>query len=80
MRRCEYFTDMCTEHSYEHFSGSTLFRHKDRMDLLSVHIDIIQVADKQSCLGFREVFSKRLKLKMEGPFGRDEPGVVYYLP
>ena len=80
LRWCEYFTDMCTEHSYEHFPGSTLFRHKDRMDLLSVHIDdIIQVADKQSCLGFREVFSERLKLKMEGPFGRDEPGVVYYL-
>ena len=80
LRWCEYFTDMCTEHAYDNFPGSTLFRHRDRIDLLSVHIDdIIQVSAKRACLEFNEIFSKRLKLKMEGHFGRDEPGVVYYL-
>ena len=80
LRWFEYFSCLCEKAGYESFQGGPLFRHGTKQSFLSVHIDdIIQVSSKSECLQFRNEFSKILKLKAEGPFGRTEPGVVFYL-
>ena len=75
MRWCDYFADMCRSHGYENYTGSMLLRHKERMELLSIHIDdIFLVGPMEQRLHFHSAFSQKLEMKMEGPFGKDEPG------
>ena len=80
LRWNEHFTAMCKEFDFEPFQGGTIFKRKYLQQYLSVHIDdIILVSDYEGCLAFTRHFEKQLKMKMEGPFSCEHPGVLYYL-
>ena len=50
----------------------TLFRHREKDIFLSVHINVLLlVADKQNTDEIFEKLSKKLSLKIDGPYGAD---------
>ena len=75
----EYLTELPGELNFEHMQG-TLFRHREKDIFLSVHINVLLlVADKQNTDEIFENLSRKLSLKIDGPYGADEPGKLFYL-
>ena len=71
---------LCNEFKFHSFQGGTLYRHESGNQFLSVHIDdIILVANEEAHEAFFDHFGKILKLKIEGPFGLEKPGTLFYL-
>ena len=75
----KYFTKICERHDYINFQG-TIFKHKDEMAFISVHIDdLLVVGTKEYIMKFHNKLSKELKLKIEGPLQCGDDGSIFYL-
>ena len=75
-----HFAKLCTEFQFCSFQGGTLFKHAKEKQFLSVHIDDIILIAEEACHHlFVEHFSKKLKLKADGPYGVEKPGTLYSL-
>eukprot|EP00435_Cladocopium_sp_Y103_P025443 s995_g6.t1 len=75
----EHLTQLLEELGFVQMQG-TLFRYRDRDIFLSAHIDdLLLVGSKEDAQEIFEKLSKQLSLKIDGPYGVNEPGRLFYL-
>ena len=75
----EHLTNLLNDLNFEHMQG-TLFRHRERDIFLSAHIDdLLLIASKEDTEEIYGKLSKQLSLKIDGPYGIEEPGKLFYL-
>ena len=80
-RWCEFFGNIWSEIGYESLSGGMLYGRKDKESDLSVHVgDALFIVSKEDIQEFCDhMKSKNLTLKVEGPLGGEESGILHYL-
>ena len=79
LRWNEHFVQLARKFDFDDFQG-TVFRHRSGEAFMSVHIDdILLVGEKEFCQKFYEELGGFLKLKVDGPYSVEDPGVLYYL-
>eukprot|EP00435_Cladocopium_sp_Y103_P019244 s76_g4.t1 len=66
----KFFIEVCERYGFQNFQG-TIFKHKEELAYISVHIDDLLVIGTKSFIhDFHEKLSKELKLKIEGMWRR----------
>ena len=71
----KFFIDVCERYGFINFQG-TIFKHKEEMAFISVHIDdLLLVGTKEYINNLYSELSKELKLKIEG----GDDGSIFYV-